>query len=85
MDIGVLDVTDGEVAIRPDGVSQATIQADALETLVGLLGGDVHPIVARLQNRVQVEGDAGLVIRVFLGLRAESPWSGLARRSQGHA
>ena len=80
-DVGVLNVAGGAAEITPNGSADATIHADTLPTLVGLLGGEVQPIVARLQNRVRVEGDVGLVIRIFFGLRAGSPWTGLLPRS----
>jgi hypothetical protein len=79
--VGVLQVADGAAGIGPDGEAAATLRADALQTLVQLLGGELHPIVARLQNRVRLEGDVALVLRVFLGLQAGSPWSGLMPRS----
>jgi hypothetical protein len=72
-----LRIASGAAEIDPDGEADATLDADTLQTLVGLLGGEVHPIVARLQNRVRVEGDVALIVRVFLGLQAGSPWSGL--------
>jgi hypothetical protein len=76
--VGVLKIADGDAEIVPDGEAAATVTTDTLTTLVGLLGGDMQPIVARLQGRVLPEGDIGLVIRVFFGLQAGSPWSGLA-------
>jgi hypothetical protein len=79
-DAGVLRVANGEAEIGPDGEAAGSVSADTLQTLVGLLGGEVHPIVARLQNRVQVDGDVPLILRVFLGLQAGSPWSGLVPR-----
>lgn len=79
--VGVLKVADGRVAIGPEGNADVTLTTDTVETLVGLLGGEVHPIVARLQNRVAVDGDTAFAIRVFLGLRAGSPWRGLTPRS----
>jgi hypothetical protein len=78
--VGVLQVAGGAVAIGSDGEAAGSVRADTLQTLVGLLGGEVHPIVARLQNRVRVDGDVPLILRVFLGLQAGSPWSGLAPR-----
>ena len=80
-DAGVLKVANGEAEIGPDGEADATLNADTLPTLVGLLAGKVHPVVARLQNRVSVEGDSALTIRVFLGLQADSPWSDLLPRN----
>ena len=78
--VGVLKVAGGAAAIGPDGKADGSLYADTLQTLVGLLGGEVHPIVARLQNRVRVDGDVPLILRVFLGLQAGSPWSGLVPR-----
>jgi hypothetical protein len=79
-DLGVLKVADGVAEIGPDGEVDATVIADSLPTLVGMLGGEVHPIVARLQDRVFVEGDIARVVRILFGLRAGSPWTGLLPR-----
>ena len=79
-DVGVLKVANGAAEIGPDGEADAAVNTDTLQTLVGLLGGEDHPIVVRLQNRVHVEGDAAKTLRVFLGLQAGSPWSGLVPR-----
>lgn len=76
-DAGVLQVANGVAEIGPEGEADATLNADTLPTLLGLLAGEVHPFVARLQNRVSVEGDLSLLVRVFLGLQADSPWSDL--------
>jgi len=76
-DAGVLKVANSEAEIGPDGEADATLNADTLPTLVALLAGEVHPVVARLQNRVSTNGDIALVVQVFLGLQADSPWSGL--------
>ena len=80
--IGCLKIDDGTAEILSGGPSEASLTADTPETLVGLLGGDKHPVVARLQGRIVTTGDTGLVIRVFLGLQAGSPWSGLVRKGQ---
>jgi hypothetical protein len=81
--IGTLKVGGASAEIAADGQLEghAALNADSLTTLVALLGGELHPIVARLQNRVSVDGDAAFIIRVLLGLRAGSPWSGLVSRS----
>jgi len=76
-DAGVLKVANSEAEIGPEGEADATLNADTLPTLLGLLAGEVHPFVARLQNRISVEGDLALLIRVLLGLQADSPWSDL--------
>jgi hypothetical protein len=76
--IGRLTVApNGSVEIQPDGEAEASVTADTPQTLVGLLGGERHPVVARLQGRISIGGDVGLFIRAFLGLQAGSPWSGL--------
>jgi len=80
--IGCLKVADGTVEILPDREAEASLIADSPETLVGLLGGETHPVVARLQGRVSTTGNIALVIRIFLGLQAGSPWSGLVEKSQ---
>jgi hypothetical protein len=80
--IGRLKVEpNGSVEILPDGEAEASLIADTPQTLVGLLGGEKHPVVARLQGHILTDGDVGFVIRTFLGLQAGSPWSGLVPRS----
>jgi hypothetical protein len=80
--VGVLKLADGVAEIDPDGDADAVLDADTLSTLVGLLGGEFPLVVARLRNQVRVsDGDAALVIGIFFGLRAGSPWSGLLPRS----
>jgi hypothetical protein len=80
--IGRLKVSpSGTVEILPDGDADATLIADTPQTIVGLLGGEKHPVVARLQGRISTTGDTAFVIRTFLGLQAGSPWSGLVPRN----
>jgi hypothetical protein len=79
--LGVLKVADGAVEIAPEGETAVTLAADTPSTLTQLLGGELHPIVARLQGRVEVDGDVAFAIRVLLGLRAGSPWTGLVPRT----
>lgn len=80
--VGCLEVANGMVAILPDGEDDASLIADSPQLLVGLLGGESHPLVARLQGCISVAGDVALVLRVFLGLQAGSPWSGIVRKDQ---
>jgi hypothetical protein len=73
--VGVL-ITDGhgQVVIAPDDTSHTLLELDSYQTLVKLLGGVLNPIVAYLQGRLSVQGDAALALRVLLGLQAGSPW-----------
>src|SRR4249920_2293695 len=64
-DFGVLKIANGGAEIGRDREADATLDADTLQTLVGLLGGEDHPIVARLHNRVRVEGNVERTLRVF--------------------
>ena len=72
--VGVLKVEDGEVEIEPDGEAATLLTADSEPTLVCLLSGELQMIVAALQGRARVQGDIGVAIRIFFGLRAASPW-----------
>jgi putative sterol carrier protein len=66
----------GEVSIVEEkGEAAALIALDTQETLVGLLRGDLPPMVAHLQGRLRFEGDADLALRVLFGLQEASPWS----------
>jgi|KBSMisStaDraftv2_1062788.scaffolds.fasta_scaffold504861_2 hypothetical protein len=76
--VGCLEICPaGMVKIVQGGEAQAFLIADTPQTLAGLLGGEKHPVVARLQGRISTGGDTAFVIRTFLGLQAGSPWSGL--------
>ena len=79
--VGVLKVERGTVEILPDGDAAAVVRAIDQASLMQLLGGKLHPVVARLQQRAIAEGDVGLALRILLGLRAGSPWSSGAARS----
>jgi putative sterol carrier protein len=77
--VGLLHVEHGQASIEPDGDASALLAVDSLDTLLHVLGGEQHPFVANLQGRLRVEGDRALALRILFGLRAGSPWSGLAR------
>jgi hypothetical protein len=72
--VGVLKVEDGQVQIDPHGEASITLGTDTESTLIELLSGKLHPVVARLQGRAWFEGDPTLGLRMLLGLRASSPW-----------
>jgi hypothetical protein len=72
---GLLKVSDGYVEIDADGDADVTVSFDTQQTMLEILAGSLHPIVARLQGRVLSDGDAQLALKVMLRLRAGSPWS----------
>jgi hypothetical protein len=74
--VGVLHVEHGQVSSAPDGDASALLAVDSQNTLLRVLGGELHPFVANLQGRLRIEGDRALALRILLGLRAGSPWSG---------
>ena len=65
----------GAVRIVDGGEAAGLIAVDCNETLVGLLQGELPPIVAHLQGRLKFEGDADLALRVLFGLQDGSPWA----------
>jgi hypothetical protein len=79
--VGVLKVERGGAKILPGGDAPAVLRAQDQTTLVQLLGGELHPVVARLQQRAALEGDPRVGLRILLALQAGSPWTGLAQKS----
>jgi hypothetical protein len=79
---GVLQIEpSGVVEIVKEGDTTAVVAVDAQDTLTALLRGEMNPIVAHLQDRLLVEGDVALALRVLFGLQAGSPWSDVTRRT----
>jgi putative sterol carrier protein len=73
--IGVLTVDDGHVELINDqGPADAVATCATAEDLKHLVRGEVNPVVAGLQGRVQLQGDMQFAIKVVLGLRAGSPF-----------
>ena len=79
--VGLLTVERGLVEILPDCEAPAGLRVEDHATLIQLLGGELHPMVARLQQCCVIEGDSRLALRILLALQAGSPWTGLAPRS----
>ncbi|HWU56321.1 MAG TPA: hypothetical protein VN175_12515 [Rhizomicrobium sp.] len=77
--VGILHVEHGAVSVQAGNDATALLVVDCHHTLLGVLGGGTHPVVANLQGRLRVEGDRALALRILLGLRSGSPWSDLAR------
>jgi hypothetical protein len=68
--VGALIVEDGTAEFVPgsrEGRATANFQAPA--DVRALLRGEVNPVVAALQRRVDIEGDAALGARIILGMR----------------
>jgi hypothetical protein len=76
--VGFLQVIDGSVEIAQVGQAETVLACDNLQTLQKLLGGELHPVIARLQGHAHVEGNPSLALEILLGLRDGSPWRGLA-------
>lgn len=73
--VGVLDIEDGLAIVASEGEAPAAIICDDEPVLMGLLSGELHPIVAHLQGRLRFRGETALALRILLGLQADSPWS----------
>jgi hypothetical protein len=80
--VGLLTIERGVVEILPDCEAGAVLRAEDHTTLIQLLGGELHPIVARLQQCIVIEGDSRLALRILLALQAGSPWTGVMPRSE---
>jgi hypothetical protein len=64
----------GAIELVEVGDAAATITVDTRSTLEAILRTELNPIVAVLQDRLQVDGDLALAWRILLGLQAGSPW-----------
>lgn len=65
----VIEVKDGDVAVRPGGgAADAVVTCDSDATVDAIAAGKLNPIVARLQNRLVVSGNRAFAIDVILGL-----------------
>jgi hypothetical protein len=80
--VGLLHIENGGGSILAPGEAPATASFDTEATLKRVLGGALHPIVARLQRRLDVAGDAALVLKVLMGLQAQSPWTSLVHKAK---
>jgi hypothetical protein len=75
--LGVLHVDGSEVQFAPgDGKAEAAVAFKERVDLVHMLRGELNPVVALLQDRLSVGGDAALAARIILGLRAGSSFKG---------
>ena len=70
--VATVEVDHGDVRLMPlvetfDAVFSTCDRAD----LQRVVAGELNPVVASIQGRVAMQGNVELVVRVFLGLRAE--------------
>ncbi len=69
----MLEINDGTSSSRPAAGAEdadAVLHCDSEETVAAFRRGELNPIVAALQGRLHVEGDAALAIRVVQELQA---------------
>ncbi len=73
---GAIEVEDGEVIFRLGaGESDAVAICDSVETMVAIGQGQLNPVVAALQNRLELEGDRAFAIKVIRELHGTSPFA----------
>jgi putative sterol carrier protein len=74
--VGTLEIRAGDVTFRrsDDGGADAVVIVDSAETLHAILDGALNPVVAALQNRLEIAGNRSFAIRVALGLLGSSPF-----------
>lgn len=71
---GILEIRDGEVIFHSGGgEADAVAACDSAETLHALIDGTLNPVVASLQNRLEISGNRWLGIHVVLSLLGSSP------------
>src|SRR5688572_3421539 len=72
--VAILEIRDGNVDLRPgDGEADAVAICDSEETITAIGRGALNPVVAALQNRLQISGDRALAIRVIRALHSTPP------------
>ncbi len=73
--MGTLEIHEGEVTFHHGDSAKADAVAacDSIETLHAITDGVLNPVVASLQNRLEISGDRAFAIRVVLGLLGSSP------------
>jgi putative sterol carrier protein len=81
--VGVLTVDDGRIELGNDGDPvDATAVCATADDLKHLVSGQLNPVVAGLQGRVNLKGNLLFGIKVVLGLRAGSPFA-TAQKKEG--
>lgn len=75
--VGSLEIGEGEVTFHRNGVAEAdadaVVECDGVDTLRAVCDGELNPVVAALQDRIEITGNRWFGIRVVLGLQGSSP------------
>lgn len=73
--VGTLEIREGEVTFHHGDSTtvDAVAACDSVETLHAITDGTLNPVVASLQNRLEITGNRAFAIRVVLGLLGSSP------------
>jgi hypothetical protein len=67
-----LKIHDGDVSVVPDDVPvDVTFLCREKKDAVGLLRGELNPVVASLQGRLGLDGDFGLAVKVLYGFHGD--------------
>ena len=74
--LGVLAVDNGRAKLDPDGPPvDVTAVVRSRDLLIGLLRGQVNPVLMALRAQGRLHGDRELGVKILYGLRAGSPFA----------
>lgn len=77
--VASIEVQNGQVSLTdPSGEPTAIVNVADLSDLQSIVQGDLNPVVAAIQGRVVLEGDAEFGIDLILTLHAARPFAGAA-------
>ena len=73
--LGVLSVDNGRAKLDPDGPPvDVTAVVRSRDVLIGILRGQLNPVLMALRAQGRLHGDRELGVKVLYGLRAGSPF-----------
>ena len=73
--LGVLAVDNGRAKLLPDGPPvDVTAVCRSRELLIGLLRGQINPVMMALRSEGRLHGDRERGVKIIYGLRAGSPF-----------
>ena len=73
--LGVLVIDNGHVKLEPDGGSvDVTAVCVSRDLLIGLLRGQLNPVLMALRHQGRLQGDRERGVKILYGLRAGSPF-----------